>query len=76
MSLLDTRIIPSKLNLPGLLDVMAFYVVISAMGIPATCRKRAIPSNRRSEYVMLAGRNMNTALSVLTLTGQPIVSSY
>ena len=57
------------LYVPGLIAVIAFYLVILGVGILASYLKKAWSSNN-PEDVILAGRDMGVVVGVFTMTGK------
>ena len=53
-------------NVPGLIAVILFYVLILAIGLWAA-RKKKSASN---EDLMLAGRSIGVGLGMFTMTGE------
>ena len=71
--LLNTEFLRGKINIPGLIGVIVFYVVILVVGILASwwgMRKAKKQSNTESEDVMLAGRNIGVFVGIFTMTGE------
>lgn len=61
-----------SLNVPGLIGVVVFYLVVLAVGIWAG--RKSIKSNNTDE-LFLASRNLGMLLSSLTIAGTNIISS-
>ncbi|XP_071119696.1 high affinity choline transporter 1-like [Haliotis cracherodii] len=57
-------------NIPGLVAVLVFYVIILLVGIFAGRKKRSIND------FMLAGRSMNSLVSVLSITATVVGGAY
>lgn len=53
-------------NVPGLIAVILFYILILGIGLWAARRKR----NSNNEDLMLAGRDIGVFVGVFTMTGK------
>lgn len=53
-------------NVPGLVAVIVFYVLILALGLWAARKNKG---ETKSENIMLAGRNINMFVGMFTMTG-------
>ena len=58
-------------NIPGLIAVIVFYIVIFVIGIIAARRKRKNHEEEATDgdQVMLAGRNLGWFVGCFTMTG-------
>lgn len=56
-------------NVPGVISVIVFYVLILAVGVWAGRKRQRNPSDPESEDVMLAGRNIGLFVGIFTMTG-------
>lgn len=54
-------------NVPGLVAVIVFYVLILALGLWAARKNKG---ETKSENIMLAGRNINLFVGMFTMTGK------
>jgi len=71
--LLNTELLRGRINVPGLIGVIVFYIVILVVGIVASwwgMRKNKQQSNTASEDVMIAGRNIGLFVGIFTMTGE------
>ncbi|CAH3022734.1 unnamed protein product, partial [Porites evermanni] len=55
----------AEVNIPGIVGIVVFYLLILAVGIWASRRRKA-----GEEEVMLAGRSIGTYVGIFTLTGK------
>ncbi|XP_066555350.1 high-affinity choline transporter 1-like [Amia ocellicauda] len=66
-------------NIPGLISVLVFYLVILAVGIWASRKsqieEKKCPGNR-SEISMVGGRNMNIVTGIFTMTATWVGGGY
>ncbi|KAK2161198.1 hypothetical protein LSH36_120g12004 [Paralvinella palmiformis] len=70
--LLNTELLRGKINVPGLIGVVFFYIVILVVGIVASwwgMRKAKHQNSTETEEVMLAGRNIGLFVGIFTMTG-------
>ena len=61
-------------NIPGLVAVIVFYVIIFLVGVLAAklqAKKNRHQNTRGDEEVMLAGRNLGWFVGCFTMTGRP-----
>lgn len=61
------------LNIPGLVVMALFYIVILSTGIWASMRSKRVEnkySGDGMEITLLAGRNINLLVGIFTLTGK------
>jgi len=63
----------TDINIPGLVSIIVFYLLILIVGLWAGWNKRKMNSN--TEGAMLANRNMDTFVGIMTMTAT-WVSSY
>ena len=56
-------------NVPGLIAIIVFYLLILLVGLWAARRSRQKHGNVKSEDVMLAGRNIGAFVGIFTMTG-------
>lgn len=61
------------INVPGLVSIVTFYILILAVGIWAGWKNRGKGSQGGTEQVMLAGRDMGTFVGILTMTGMYVL---
>jgi high affinity choline transporter 7 len=64
------------INVPGLVSIVTFYLLILVVGIWAGWKNRGKGSQGGTEQVMLAGRDMGTFVGILTMTGKDILIRY
>ena len=64
------------INVPGLVSIVTFYLLILVVGIWAGWKNRGKGSQGGTEQVMLAGRDMGTFVGILTMTGEDILIKY
>ena len=57
------------INVPGLISIIIFYLVVLLIGIWAGWRQRKTSETTDQETVMLAGRNIGLFVGVLTMGG-------
>lgn len=60
-------------NWPGLLSIGVFYMVVLGTGIWASRKSKREEkkcTGNRSEVTMVGGRNLNTCVSIFTMTGK------
>ena len=57
------------INIPGLISIIIFYLVVLLIGIWAGWRQRKSTETTDQETVMLAGRNIGLFVGVLTMGG-------
>ena len=58
------------LNIPGLVAIIIFYIMILGVGFWAAWkRKKAIANDNNTNEIMLAGRSIGTFVGCLTMTG-------
>ena len=57
------------INIPGLISIIIFYLVVLLIGIWAGWRQRKSSETTDQETVMLAGRNIGLFVGVLTMGG-------
>ena len=55
------------INVPGLVGIIIFYIIILGIGLWAAWRRRG---EANTEEVMLAGRDIGLFIGVLTMTGK------
>ena len=60
-----------EINWWGLVAVIAFYIVILAIGLFASWKKKA-HSQTQSEEIMLAGRDIGLFVGIFTMTGRQL----
>ena len=58
------------INIPGLIAVILFYVVMLLIGLWASKRALQKKTESQSEDVMLAGRSLGFVIGSITLTGE------
>lgn len=61
-------------NIPGLVAVLLFYIVILGIGIWASRKSKEVEktcAGKKSEVTIVGGRNINTVVGLFTLTGSP-----
>lgn len=56
-------------NVPGIIAVVVFYILILAVGIIAGRKSKSTEANADSEEVMVAGRNIGMFVGIFTMTG-------
>lgn len=56
-------------NIPGVISVVIFYIIILAVGIWAGRKKKSDNNELETEEVMLAGRNIGIFVGIFTMTG-------
>ena len=59
----------AEVNIPGIVGIVVFYLLILAVGIWASRRRKA-----GEEEVMLAGRSIGTYVGIFTLTGKALLT--
>lgn len=67
------------LNVPGLIVMVLFYLVILGTGIWASMRSRKEEkkcSGDGMEITLLAGRKINLLVGIFTLTGKDILQAF
>lgn len=70
------------INIPGVISVILFYIVILLVGIWAGRKKKTATiedednENFETEEVMLAGRNIGLFVGIFTMTGEPFESLF
>lgn len=57
-------------NIPGIIAVVVFYLLILAVGIIAGRKSKSTEANADSEEVMVAGRNIGMLVGIFTMTGK------
>lgn len=60
-------------NIPGLVAVMVFYIVILVIGIWASRKTKKVEktcSGSKSEVTIVGGRNINVLVGIFTMTGR------
>lgn len=60
-------------NVPGLVAVVVFYIVILAIGIWASRKSKKVEktcTGAKSEVAIVGGRNINVLVGVFTMTGR------
>lgn len=60
-------------NIPGLVAVVFFYIVILLTGIWASRKSKKVGKTfvgSKSELTIVGGRNINTVVGIFTLTGR------
>lgn len=63
-------------NIPGLVAVLLFYIVILGIGIWASRKSKEVEktcAGKKSEVTIVGGRNINTVVGLFTLTGSPFI---
>ena len=65
-------------NIPGLIAVIIFYIIIFLVGILAARKKKSGDEATRGEgeEVMLAGRNIGLFVGTFTMTGKAVDCRY
>ena len=58
------------INVPGLVSIIVFYLIVLFIGIWAGWRQRKSQVTTDQETVMLAGRNIGLFVGVLTMGGR------
>ena len=61
-----TIIYTMAVNVPGLIAVIIFYILILAVGLWVARKKKAA----NNEDLMLAGRSIGLGLGIFTMTGE------
>ena len=64
------------MNVPGIVSIATFYLLILAVGIWAGWKQRGKGSQGGTESIMLAGRDMGTFVGILTMTGAVLKYLY
>ncbi|EFX66306.1 hypothetical protein DAPPUDRAFT_302757 [Daphnia pulex] len=64
------------INVPGLVSIVTFYILILAVGIWAGWKNRGKGSQGGTEQVMLAGRDIGTFVGILTMTATWVGGGY
>nr|CAH0098348.1 unnamed protein product [Daphnia galeata] len=64
------------INVPGLVSIVTFYLLILVVGIWAGWKNRGKGSQGGTEQVMLAGRDMGTFVGILTMTATWVGGGY
>ena len=59
----------AEVNIPGIVGIVVFYLLILAVGIWASRRRKA-----GEEEAMLAGRSIGTYVGIFTLTGKALLT--
>ena len=59
----------AEVNIPGIVGIVVFYLLILAVGIWASRRRKA-----GEEEAMLAGRSIGTYVGIFTLTGKVLLT--
>lgn len=65
------------LHVPGLVAVVAFYIVILVIGIWASRKSKKVEKTcggNKSEVTIVGGRNINVLVGVFTMTGRTSIS--
>lgn len=60
-------------NIPGLVAVVVFYMVILIIGVWASRKSKKVEktcTGSKSEITMVGGRNINVLVGVFTMTGR------
>ena len=60
-------------DVPGLVGVVVFYIVILAIGVWASRKSKKVEkkcAGRKSEVTIVGGRNINILVGVFTMTGR------
>lgn len=60
-------------NVPGLVAVVVFYIIILVMGIWASRKSKKVEKTivgSKSEVAIVGGRNINVLVGVFTMTGR------
>ena len=60
----------ADINVPGLVSIIVFYLIVLFIGIWAGWRQRKSQVTTDQETVMLAGRNIGLFVGVLTMGGR------
>lgn len=63
-------------NIPGVVSVIFFYILILAVGIWAGRKKKTGADDLESEEVMLAGRNIGMFVGIFTMTATWVGGGY
>ncbi|VDM04438.1 unnamed protein product [Schistocephalus solidus] len=66
-------------NIPGVIGIIVFYIIILAVGIWAARKSKKTPTTAGltdSEDVMLAGRDIGLFIGVFTMTGRYLFIPY
>ena len=58
------------INVPGLVSIIVFYLIVLFIGIWAGWKQRKSQMTSDQETVMLAGRNIGLFVGVLTMGGR------
>ncbi|XP_074648202.1 high-affinity choline transporter 1-like [Tubulanus polymorphus] len=64
------------LNIPGLIAIIVFYVLILLVGLWASRKSKSTEANPDSEDVMLAGRNIGVIVGIFTMTATWVGGGY
>ena len=76
------RVGREAMNIPGLIVVAVFYIIILATGIWASRRSKQEEKKSTgtgTEVILVAGRNMNIIVGIFTMTGEspdPSIMKY
>ena len=65
------------LNIPGIIVMAGFYLLILGTGIWASMRSKKQErkcSGDGMEFTLLAGRNINLLVGIFTLTGEQLIA--
>ncbi len=63
-------------NVPGLVAVVVFYIVILVIGIWASRKSKKVENacaGSKSEVTIVGGRNINVLVGVFTMTGRTFI---
>ncbi|XP_023229429.1 high-affinity choline transporter 1-like isoform X1 [Centruroides sculpturatus] len=72
----STEIHTMTVNIPGVVSVIFFYVLILLVGIWAGRKKKTGADDLESEEVMLAGRNIGMFVGIFTMTATWVGGGY
>ncbi|XP_022249964.1 high-affinity choline transporter 1-like isoform X2 [Limulus polyphemus] len=64
------------INIPGLVSIIIFYIIIMVVGIWASRKKKTSGGDQESEEVMLAGRNIGVFVGIFTMTATWVGGGY
>ncbi|XP_076365533.1 high-affinity choline transporter 1-like isoform X1 [Tachypleus tridentatus] len=64
------------INIPGLVSILIFYVIIMVVGIWAGRKRKTSGGSSESEEVMLAGRNIGLFVGIFTMTATWVGGGY
>lgn len=58
------------INVPGLISIIVFYLIILGIGIWAAWKKRKSGLENQSETIMVGGRDIGLFVGSFTMTGK------